>query len=56
MILAAHGGEKKSQKKDIENARDRMKRYKTLMTHRPEAVTLGVGSRKVAKEDSGHAA
>jgi len=40
MILAAHGGEKNSQKRDIENARKRKKRYETLIKQRDTSLQL----------------
>lgn len=40
LILAAHGGEKKSQKKDIENARSRMRLYQRLLEARDTTLTL----------------
>lgn len=40
MILAAHGGEKNSQKRDIENARKRKKRYETLIKQKDTDLHL----------------
>lgn len=40
MILAAHGGEKNSQQRDIENARKRMRHYKALLKRQETTLYL----------------